>query len=217
MRQSLEKLAGFSARFRPSDPNRQRGRVPSLSRAPCDFRPHLLISEYIVPDMAVRRNPALVLAVREARCSAARIILQPPDRRRLGLAQRLSDPFDFPQHPERVRRRHLFQIAIGKPAAHEFGEQVGKAADVFEADRGSAAEIVRSDSRRDRRRPSRPGARCDRRPVRGSLWAQSRASPRSRRTALSDRPQAAPCRRRRASAAASRAAAATRNPARRSP
>jgi len=65
--------------------------------------------------------------------SRPRIILDPSNRRLAQFAQHFAHPLDFAHDPEHVARGDLGQVAFGEAAADQFGEEVGEAADVFEA------------------------------------------------------------------------------------
>src|ERR1700683_4095796 len=74
------------------------------------------------------------------------IVLEPSQSRLARLAQPLGCEFDPAHRAQSIARGDLGQIALGEAAFQQFGEEMRKAADVFEADRLRAAEKIRADA-----------------------------------------------------------------------
>ena len=224
MGQRLEKVARLASALCHAVDIHIRLRLNRVEERHCGLHFMLAYVNAFIADWANPRNPIAVLSARisgQASSTGAapppllsrfRIVLEPADRRLPGLAKGPRDPLHPPQYAQHVSGRNFLKVSLGKSTANEFGKQVRKAANVFESDRRSAAEIVGPDADMVEARRSRRGGQYDRRPVPGSLSAQSRAWPPVQRTGPWDRPRPAPFRKGRASGAASRASGCETKP-----
>ena len=78
--------------------------------------------------------------------SRPRIILDPPQCRTALLAQSFARPLDRAHRAQEIARGDFRQYAFGKAAPDQFGEEIGKASDMFEPERLRAAEEIRADA-----------------------------------------------------------------------